>query len=168
MACSGFGYVITATFVSAMARTTVSLQPAEPFVWLIVGLAAAPSIWFWNRVATRSGRKKALVLACLVEAGGVALTALSAHPAPFSLGAALLGGTFMGITALGLVEARAQVEARGGNVRQILALMTASFGVGQMVGPTVAGQMHSITGSFTAPSLAATAALLVAAVLFSR
>ncbi len=164
----GFGYVITATFVSAMARTNPSLQSAEPYVWLIVGLSAAPSIWVWNRVATRAGRKAALVAACLAEAAGVALTAIGSTPAVFSFGAGLVGGTFMGITALGLVEARARVETRGGNTRQILALMTASFGLGQMAGPTAAGIMHSVAGSFAAPSLAAAAALLIAAILFSR
>lgn len=62
----------------------------------------------------------------------------------------------MGITALGLMEARREVSRDGpAAIRQMLAVLTASFGVGQMAGPWVAGQMHHLTGSFTASSLAA-------------
>jgi len=165
----GFGYVITATFVNAIARATPALQPTEPFVWLTVGLCAAPSIYLWNKVAGALGARKAFALACILESGGVALTAVTLEPALFLLGAALLGATFMGITALGLMEARHEAASGGpAAIRQMLAVLTASFGLGQVVGPWFAGQLHHATGSFSAPSLAAAAALLVAAVLVIR
>ncbi|POF31738.1 YbfB/YjiJ family MFS transporter [Roseibium marinum] len=165
----GFGYVITATFVSVIARTTPALQSTEPFVWLAVGLCAAPSIYVWNRIAARIGARRAFALACFLEACGVALTAIAAAPVLFLLGAALLGATFMGITALGLIEARHQASPAGpAAIRRMLAILTVSFGVGQIVGPWFAGQLHDLTGSFQAPSLAAAAVLLVAAVLMLR
>eukprot|EP00903_Cladosiphon_okamuranus_P001767 g1765.t1 len=77
----GFGYVITATFVNAIARAAPDLQPTEPFVWLTVGLCAAPSIYLWNKVAARLGTRKAFAVACVLEAAGVALTALGAKQA---------------------------------------------------------------------------------------
>jgi len=40
--------------------------------------------------------------------------------------------------------------------------MTAAFGLGQIVGPTFAGVIYDITGSFLAPSLTAGAALAAA------
>ncbi|WP_299481000.1 YbfB/YjiJ family MFS transporter [uncultured Roseibium sp.] len=165
----GFGYVITATFVSAIARSDPSLQSSEQFVWLIVGLAAAPSVYAWNKVATRTGARKAFALACVLESTGVAMTVVSSMPALFLLGAGLLGGTFMGITALGLMEGRRQAQAGGpAAVRQMLAILTASFGLGQVAGPWFAGLLHTATGSFEAPSLAAAAALLIAAALIVR
>jgi len=165
----GFGYVITATFVSVLARTTPALQPSEPYVWLIVGLAAAPSIFIWNQISGRTGARRAIALACLTEAVGVSLTVLSQEPLIFMFGAALLGGTFMGITALGLVEARAHLAKLGtADPRRILALMTASFGLGQMAGPWFAGELYTLTGSFEAPTLCAAAALVVAALLVVR
>ncbi|WP_040617463.1 YbfB/YjiJ family MFS transporter [Roseibium sp. TrichSKD4] len=165
----GFGYVITATFVSVLARTTPDLQPSEPYVWLIVGLAAAPSIFIWNQISERTGARRAIALACLTEAVGVSLTVLSQEPLIFRFGAALLGGTFMGITALGLVEARAHLAKLGtADPRRILALMTASFGLGQMAGPWFAGELYTLTGSFEAPTLCAAAALVVAALLVVR
>ncbi len=74
--------------------------------------------------------------------------------------AALLGGTFMGITALGFIYAR---DITQGDPRRSLAFMTAAFGLGQMIGPTFAGVTYRFGDSFLLPSLVATVALLVAA-----
>ena len=98
----------------------------------------------------------------VVEGIGVALSVLTTNAAVVLLGAALLGGTFMGITALGFIYAR---DLTAGDPRRSLALMTAAFGLGQMIGPTFAGVTYGFGDSFLLPSLVATTALLVAAVL---
>ncbi len=156
----GFGYVITATFISTMVRAEPTLRAVEPVVWLAVGLAAVPSVALWTWIGRRWGNDRSFALACLVEAVGVALSVLIANAAAVLVAAALLGGTFMGITALGLIHARGLAA---GDPRRLLALMTAAFGLGQMIGPTFAGVVHDAAGGFTAPSLAAAAALVVAA-----
>ena len=88
------------------------------------------------------------------------LSVLSGGVWPVLLAAALLGGTFMGLTALGLVNAR---RLSVGDPRRSLALITAAFGLGQMIGPALAGLLHDWTGSYLAPSLMAATALAVAA-----
>ncbi len=158
----GFGYVITATFISTMVRTTPQLQPIEPVVWLVVGLAAVPSIALWTWLGRLWGNDRSFALACVVEGLGVALSVLSTNAVAVLVGAALLGGTFMGITALGFIYAR---DLTPGDPRRSLALMTASFGLGQMIGPTFAGVTFRFGDSFLLPSLVATAALLIAAYL---
>ena len=50
----------------------------------------------------------------------------------------------------------------------MIALMTAAFGLGQIVGPILAGWMHDMTGSFLLPSIAAAAALAAGAALVAR
>ena len=161
----GFGYIITATFLVAIVRGSSELRAVEPVVWLVVGLTAAPSVAVWTFVESRAGIERAFALACVLEAIGVAASGLWITPAGILLAAVLLGATFMGITALGLIWGR---RLAVGDPRKILAVMTAAFGIGQIVAPTLAGVTHDATGSFLAPSLAAAAALLVAAALAMR
>ncbi len=158
----GFGYVITATFLVAIVRDAPEIRPLEPLIWIIVGLAGAPSVIFWSKVANRIGIPQAFVIACVIEAVGVAASVLWISIVGFILAGILLGGTFMGITALGLIEAR---RLTSGDPRRILALMTAAFGFGQIVGPSFAGVLFDISGSFLLPSMAAAGALLAAALL---
>jgi predicted MFS family arabinose efflux permease len=161
----GFGYVITATFLVAIVRTSPSIREFEPAVWMLVGLAAAPSVAFWTWSGRRIGVAPAFAAGCLVEAAGVVASVLWLAPAGTALAAAFLGGTFMGITALGLIGAR---DLSGGDPRRTLALMTAAFGLGQILGPAFAGLVHDRLGSFLVPSLAAAGALVVAAILTFR
>ncbi len=158
----GFGYVITATFISTLVSGAPALRSVEPLVWPVVGLAAAPSVALWTWLGRRWGSARAFAMACVVEGVGVALSVLSVSPAAVIVAAALLGGTFMGITALGLVHARALSR---GDPRRSLAPMTGAFGLGQMIGPTFAGFAYDAGGSLVAPSLVAAAALGVAAML---
>ena len=158
----GFGYVITATFLVDIVRAAPELRVMEPLAWLLVGLTAAPSVALWTWIAGKLGLHRAFALACLVEAIGVAASVVSTAPLALALAAALLGGTFMGLTALGLVGAR---RLSGGDPRRILAAMTAAFGFGQIVGPALAGLAHDVTGSFWLPSMAAATALVAAAAL---
>ena len=159
---SGFGYVITATFLVAIVRASDVVRPLEPLIWLVVGLVAVPSVGFWAWVGRKIGVLRAIALACGVEALGVAASVLWITPAGVLFAAALLGGTFVGITALGLVAGRGQAR---GDPRRVLAVMTAAFGLGQIIGPVLAGALFDATGSFVSASLTAVAALITAALL---
>jgi predicted MFS family arabinose efflux permease len=158
----GFGYIITATFISTIVHASAGLSRIEPIIWIVVGLAAIPSVSLWNRVSQRIGIYRCFSLACLVEAVSVAISVLTDNEFIFILSAILLGGTFVGITALGLGIARQLADA---NPRQGIALVTASFGLGQMIGPTFAGYTYAFSNSFLVPSLSAAIALVIAAVL---
>ena len=156
----GFGYVITATFISTMVRTSPEIRSIEPVIWLVVGLAAVPSVALWTWIGRRWGNDRSFAIACLAEAVGVAMSVLATNALLVVVSAALLGGTFVGITALGLVRAR---RLSTGDPRRSIAFMTAAFGLGQMIGPTFAGLAYGLGDSFVVPSLVAAAALLVAA-----
>ncbi|HEV2188228.1 MAG TPA: YbfB/YjiJ family MFS transporter [Stellaceae bacterium] len=161
----GFGYIITATFLVAIVRGTPSVAALEPVIWIVFGLAAAPSVAMWTAVAAALGIPRALALACLIEAAGVLASVGWRTPVGVFVAAVLVGATFMGLTALGLVRARALAQ---GEPRRALALMTGAFGVGQIVGPAFAGFLSDQLGSFTLPSMVAAGALLVAALLARR
>jgi predicted MFS family arabinose efflux permease len=161
----GFGYVITATFLVAVVRAAPEARALEPVVWLVVGLAALPSTAAWSRAGARLGPWRAYAAACLLEALGVAAGGLWPRPAGALLAAVLLGGTFMGITALGFAAARVIAPE---DQRRAFALTTAGFGLGQIAGPVVGGLLLDHTGGFAAPSLLAAGALLMAALLAAR
>ena len=156
----GFGYVITATFITVIVREDPALRSVEPLVWLVVGIAAVPSVAAWVYLSKTMGLASALVAALIVESAGVALSVLVSHPFAVIVAAGLLGAIFMAITTLGLVYARG-LSSR--DARRSVGMMTAAFGLGQMIGPAFAGYAYGIGDSFLIPSLSAAAALLVAA-----
>jgi predicted MFS family arabinose efflux permease len=158
----GFGYVITATFLVAMVRGNQAVRPLEPMIWMVFGLAAAPSVALWTRLAGPLGLPGAFGLACLTEAAGVLISVAWPSIAGLFLGAVLVGGTFMGLTALGLVRGRSLGTGDG---HRVIALMTGAFGLGQIIGPSLAGALYDRFGSFTVPSAIAAAALVLAALL---
>lgn len=154
----GFGYVVTATFLVAIVRQGGGSRVFEAVVWMVAGLAGFPSTWIWQKIAARIGLYAAYALACFVEVVGVtASVALGGYTGPL-LGGLLLGGTFIAITALGLQAARQQAPRAP---RQIFALMTASFGLGQIIGPIAAGLLAEASGNFFLASIVAAAMLVV-------
>jgi len=158
----GFGYVITATFLVSIVRGAPNVRTLEPVVWVVVGMTAVPSVAVWTWAARRLGDARAFALACVLEAVGVIASVVWIAPAGILLAASLLGGTFMGLTALGLIQGRQQSH---GDPRRTLAMMTAAFGAGQIIGPACAGLLYDVTGSFVGSSLAAGVALVAAALL---
>jgi predicted MFS family arabinose efflux permease len=158
----GFGYVVTATFLVAVVRGTLHSAGLEAAVWLVVGLSAAPSTALWGWIGNRSGALRAYSFACLLEALGVAAGGIWPTAVGVSLAALLLGGTFMGITALGFAAARALGPHQQ---HRCFAIITAGFGLGQIIGPSVAGVLMDRTHGFAAPSLLAAGAVTMAAAI---
>lgn len=155
----GAGYVVTATFLIAMVRAGGGGPLQETIVWLAAGLAAIPSTWFWARVARAIGLASAFALACVVEAVGVGASVLVGGAPGLFIAAVLLGGTFVAITAQGLLLGRRLAPAAP---RRAVAVLTTAFSVGQMIAPVVAGYLADWTEGFTAPSIAAACMLLLA------
>lgn len=154
----GFGYIITATFLMAIVRDTESARQLEPVIWLVVGLTGAPSVALWMWVSRRIGVLQTYALACLAEAIGVSASVLWVSPVSLVISGMLLGGTFIALTALGLVAARTFTT---GDPRQVVGWMTAAFGAGQIIGPAFAGSLYDISSSFLPSSMTAVAALFV-------
>ena len=128
----------------------------------IAGLTAAVSIIAWRPVLLRGGLAVAYMAGCVVEAAGVVATVLLPPAVAPLVGGLLFGATFMMITAYGLQIGR---RLSPQSPRRALAFMTAAFGIGQIIGPLVAGAMADATGSFAAPTLLAAAVLVASALL---
>jgi predicted MFS family arabinose efflux permease len=158
----GFGYVVTATFLVTIVRQGGGGRVFEAMVWMVTGLAGFPSVWLWQKFAARFGLYAAYAFGCLVEVVGVtASVAVGGYAGPL-LGGLLLGGTFIAVTALGLQTARQLVPQAP---RRIFAVMTAAFGLGQIIGPIAAGLLAQASGDFFLASIMAAAVLLVSAAI---
>ncbi|WP_425336168.1 MFS transporter [Sinorhizobium numidicum] len=159
----GFGYVITATFLVAMARGASGGHGGIEFLaWLLTGITAALAVHLWRFVVPRFGLAGVYAIGLLVEAAGLVLTV--SLPLPFAplAGGLMLGATFMMITAYGLQIGR---QLAPESPRRALAFMTAAFGIGQIIGPLVAGWLAERTGSFALPTLVAAVVLLCCGVV---
>ncbi|MFK7913485.1 MAG: YbfB/YjiJ family MFS transporter [Pseudomonadales bacterium] len=162
----GFGYIITATFIIEIAQqqaaSNTATGPGVNQIWLAAGIAALPSVWLWQSAANRFGNALVLAAAYMVEAIGVLIAAFGSSHGHLLLAGALLGGTFAGITALGLSLAQRLAPAQ---MARNVGLMTALFAVGQLLGPAVAARLAVIGGGFGLPSVVAAAILVLAAIL---
>lgn len=154
----GFGYVITATFLIAIVRAGVGGRGLETAVWIVAGLSAMASVYALDFLGRRAGLVRAYVVGFLLQALGVAASVTVPGAAGPLIGAVLVGGTMVSITVVAVQVGRLLAPTAP---RRAFALMTAAFGVGQIVGPIVAGYMAEWTGSFVAPSALAAFVLLV-------
>jgi hypothetical protein len=64
----GFGYVITPTFLVAIVRRSQVIAPLEPWIWIVSGISAMPSVAFWNHLSSQCGILNTFAIACLIEA----------------------------------------------------------------------------------------------------
>ena len=146
----GFGYILPATFLPALARTLVPDPRLFGLAWPLWGLAALLSVLlavWWLRHATRL--RVWAVTQALMGLGALA-PSLWLAGWTIALSALLVGGTFMVMTLAAVQEAR----ARGGAV--VLPRMTAAFALGQIAGPVLSNLLGML------PGLPATAAMNLA------
>jgi len=150
----GVGYIIAGTFlVAAIDQTSPGWLGSG--AWVIVGIAATPSAALWAWLGRRWSRPWLLVVALLVQAIGVALPALLNNVAGALIAAVLFGGTFIGIATLSLATGAALRFPRS------VALLTAGYSVGQIVGPLAAAPL--LHNGYQPALLLAAAILAVAA-----
>jgi predicted MFS family arabinose efflux permease len=161
--CEGAGYVVTATFLVAIVKMMPALSDVAPWFWVAVGLAGAPSAVLWSRIGARIGLLAALFVAHLVQAVGIVAPVFSDAPAVVLIAALLFGATVIGITALVVAYAGRTGGARAG---RMIGLLTASFSVGQIVGPIIAGKLAE-EGGFDLPLVLAAVTVVVGALLLA-
>ncbi|MGO4668292.1 YbfB/YjiJ family MFS transporter [Bosea sp. 2RAB26] len=157
---AGLGYIITATYLPLLVgQVLTTTDPVH--IWAVFGLGAVPSCFFWHAMHERFGTRRSLASNLVVQAIGVALPVLHT-PAAYVLSALLVGGTFMGTATIAMPAARKVAAAVRFNM---LALMTASFGIGQIVGPLMANAIYARTQAFDISLSIAAASLVAGAVL---
>ena len=161
---AGFGYIITATFLPVIARQALPGSPWPDLFWPLFGLAIIPGALIGARAPTHWDNRLLLAGAYALQALGVVLSVAWPTIGGFALGSLLLGMPFTAITLFAMRDAR---RLRGNAAAGLIGYATASYGVGQIIGPLFAAPLAQRTGSFQLPLLVAAAALALGAVLFA-
>ncbi|MDP9901783.1 YbfB/YjiJ family MFS transporter [Variovorax ginsengisoli] len=160
---AGFGYIITATFLPVIARHALPGSTWPDFFWPLFGLAIVPGALIGARAPAHWDNRLLLAIAYALQSAGVLLTVAWPTITGFALGSLLLGMPFTAITLFAVREAR---RLRGDAAAGLIGYATASYGVGQILGPLFAAPLAQRTGSFGVPLVAAAAVLALGAGLF--
>lgn len=141
----GFGYILPATYLPALARQLVDDPQVFGLAWPLFGTAAALSTVLVSWRLKSVNRLSVWVVSHLLMAIGVLLPAIWTSLGSVAIAALLVGGTFMVITMIAMQEARARAE---GNVTAVLGRMTAGFAFGQLMGPIASAVIGRFTADF--------------------
>ncbi|ODS66628.1 MAG: MFS transporter [Acidovorax sp. SCN 65-108] len=142
---AGLGYIVTATFLPVIARAALPAGSVWPdLFWPIFGAGVALGALLSTRIAPTRDRRVLLGWAYVLQAAAIGLGLLWPGPAGFALGSLLLGLPFTAITFFALQEARRQWPQAGAG---FTGLMTALYGIGQIIGPPMAAALLARAGS---------------------
>ena len=157
----GFGYIIPATFLSAMAREAFADPAVYGWSWPLFGTAAALSTFVAAAARRKLSDRAVWIAGHLIMAAGV-LVPLAAKGLDGIVASALLvGGTFMAVTMAGIQEAR---RVAGPRARALIAAMTSSFAAGQIAGPLLVSYLAARGDGYSVALIAAGAALIASAI----
>ena len=160
--CAGVGYVVSATFIVAIVDRLPGLAGHGNTAFLVIGLAAAPACIIWDLIARRIGDIDALILAAGLQIVGIVLPVLVGGLAAALAGAALFGGTFIGMVSLVLTMAGRFYPTRPA---KMMGRMTLGYGAAQILGPAITGMLAVHFGSYATGLYLAAAVMTVGMVL---
>ena len=152
----GFGYVIPATFLPAMAKEIIPDPRLFGWAWPVFGAAAVVSTVLAAQLKQFLSHRAIWIGGHLVMALGVVIPLFVPGLWGFMIASLLVGGTFMVITMAGMQDAR---RVAGPQARALMAAMTSAFALGQILGPVIVSLLVRSIGGF-APALVLAASML--------
>ncbi len=161
----GFGYIIPATYLPAMARHYVANPLAFGWAWPVFGVAAAVFASIVSRWLNSTNNRRVWATASLLMAIGVVLPVAWRGLGAILVAALLVGGPLLILTTTALREAR---EVAADQATAFIAAITAVFAVGQIVGPLIVSALAHLAYGLDATLLAGAMALTLAAVSLWR
>ena len=164
---AGFGYIITATFLPVIARAALPGSAWLDMFWPIFGLGVTAGALLATRLPPGKDFRLLLSGCYFLQALGIAASLWSPSLAGFAIGSLLLGLPFTAITFFAMQEAR---RLRPATAASFMGLLSATYGVGQILGPPLVALLLSQAGSasegFTLSLEIAVSTLLAGAVLY--
>lgn len=164
---AGIGYIITATFLPVIARQALPGSPWLDLFWPLFGAGVMLGAVLASRIRGPGDLRIRLAWCYAIQAVGVAASLVSPTLAGFALGSLLLGLPFTAITFFAMQEVR---RVRPLQATSYMGLLTAMYGLGQIVGPPLAAWLvaHNATpaAGFAQSLWIATGLLVFGAVLY--
>jgi MFS family permease len=154
----GYGYIIPATFLPALARGYIDNPVVFGWVWPVFGAAAALSTLAAARFGHRLAPWRLWMGAQWLLAAGVLAPVVSLNVVTLLTAAVCVGGTFMVITMAGIKEV---LRVAGPQASQGVGMMTAAFAAGQIAGPLTVSLFAGSSSAFRVASIIAALALAV-------
>ncbi|MEP6964314.1 MAG: YbfB/YjiJ family MFS transporter, partial [Polaromonas sp.] len=165
---AGFGYIITATFLPVIARAALPGSAWLDLFWPIFGVGVMAGAVLATRLPHGGDFRVRLGICYVIQALGIATSLWSPSLAGFAIGSLLLGMPFTAITFFAMQEVR---RLRPATAASYIGLLTATYGVGQILGPPLVALLlrHSASADegFTLSLEIAASALLVGAALYA-
>lgn len=143
----GFSYIIFMTFFTKRLMSDMGYtEEAAGTLFMLLGWLSLVCGGLWGWFSDRFGRKPAIISVYALQTLSLAMFALSDSTVAGVLSAVLFGLSSWSVPA---IMAATCADAVGRRMAPAaLGLITLFFGVGQAVGPTVAGAMADAAGSF--------------------
>jgi len=135
---AGIGYIITATFLPVIARQTLPGSHWLDLFWPLFGVGVMLGAIGASRLRAGGDLRLRLAACYAVQSAGVAASLVSPTLAGFAIGSLLLGLPFTAITFFAMQEVR---RVRPLQATSFMGLLTAMYGLGQIVGPPLAAWM---------------------------
>jgi MFS family permease len=147
----GFGYIMPATFIPAMARGEIADPALFGWAWPAFGAAAAASTLAVAVLSQHFTYRRLWAVSQLVMALGVGAPLAIPGIGGILVAALCVGGSFMVITMAGMQEA---LQVAGAQAARLMAAMTAAFATGQILGPVFASLLIEARGGLSEALLA--------------
>jgi len=166
---SGFGYIVTATFLPVIARA--SLPAASPWLdlfWPIFGVGVIVGALLATRVRIGGDLRLVLAAAYVLQAIAIGVGIGAPTAAGFGVGSFLLGLPFTAITYFALQEVR---RLRPLQIASTTGLVTVVWSIGQAAGPPMVALLlrrgGEVNAAFTLALAIAAATLVLGAFVFA-
>lgn len=143
----GVGMVVQATFLPDIVNSLPGLAGYGGYAWLAVGLAGIPSCIIWMRLAHRYNSIDMMMLAMALQVIGILIPIFSNNIILNLISGMLYGATFIGLVALFMNFAG---QLAGKNPVFIMGVITAAYGVGQVVAPLYCVALIERFGNYNA------------------
>jgi hypothetical protein len=155
---SGFGYIVTATFLPVIARAAIAGSPLIDLFWPIFGAGVMAGALLSSRLPARPDQRLRLAFGYVMQAIGIGIGVAWPTEAGFAAGSLLIGLPFTTLTFFMLQEVR---RIRPLTAASTIGLVTAVWALGQSLGPPMVAAALRLSGGDT--HLAFQRSLVVAA-----